>query len=47
MRTGLSKTGIAKEILRVNPEARNVDIAKMLECSISLIAQAKSDNKTV
>ena len=45
-RTGLSKTGIAKEIMRVNPEARNIDIAKMLACSTRIVAQAKSDMRS-
>lgn len=41
-RTGLSKTGIAREIIRTNPEVRNIDIARMLKCSDRIIAKARS-----
>lgn len=45
-KTGLSKTGIAKEIFKVNPKARNIDIAEILNCSTRIIVQAKSQVKT-
>ena len=44
-KTGLSKTGITKEILRVNPMARNIDIAKVIGCSANIVAQAKANIK--
>lgn len=46
-RTGLSKIGMAKEIFRINPEARNIDIARILNCNDAIPSRAKKQIKNI